>query len=162
MGTLHCATDDGLNRVYVYRRDFSDTPDPLEEPLTLQTLTRLVAGRHHLLKSVLVGKEAALVGIFNGGFQDIIYRAGLHPRRKASELTSAELQHLRRALQTVIDERLRLGGQTDFVDLYGRPGGYEPAMGPAHKGIACRVCGSLPDELSLGGGRIFYCSPCQR
>ena len=39
--------------------------------------------------AVLVGKDALVVGLSNSAFQDIIYRAGLHPKRKASSLNSA-------------------------------------------------------------------------
>lgn len=162
MGSLRCETDDQLKDNYVYRRDFSDTPDPTEEPLTAESFEEVISTRPHALKSVLVGKEAAVVGISNSAFQDIIYRAGLHPKRKASDLAPTERRRLHQALRTVVEERLRLGGKSGFVDLHGREGRYEPAMGPNHKGTACQKCGEQIDVLAMGGGRVYYCPGCQR
>ncbi len=75
-----------------------------------------------------------MVGLSNAAFQDIIYRAGLHPKRRASDLSPEERRALYDAMRFVTTERLRLGGKATFRDLYGVPGGYEPAMGPGMKG----------------------------
>jgi hypothetical protein len=61
----------------------------------------------------------------------------------------------------VVTERLRLGGKTTFRDLYGRSGGYEPAMGPHMKAQQCPICSSTIEKLTLGGGCVFICPGCQ-
>ena len=48
-----------------------------------------------------------------------------------------------------------------FRDLHGRPGEYEPAMGPGMRGKSCPACGSPVLKLSLGGGDVFVCPGCQ-
>lgn len=161
MGALRCDTDDELDDDYVYRRDFSDTPDPTGEGFDYETFDRGLA-RSHALKTVLVGKDASIVGISNSAFQDILYRAGIHPKRKAAELTPAERQSLHNAIRSLVDERAQLGGKTDFIDLHGIPGRYEPLMGPTHKDSVCERCGSAIASLTLGGGRVYFCPGCQR
>lgn len=162
MGVLRCDTDAELESDYVYQRDFSDTPDPTRRALTFEVFDQLVVTRSHALKSVLVGKNAAVVGISNSAFQDILYRAGLHPKRKASELTPAERRRLHEAVQIVMGERQRLGGKQGFIDLYGMPGVYQPAMGPDRKNTACEECGTMIEAVSVGGGRVYLCPACQR
>lgn len=103
-----------------------------------------------------------IVGLSNSAFQDIVYRARLHPRRKASDLAQEEKLELYQAMRFVIGERIRLGGKAEFRDLYGRVGAYEQAMGPAFKGRSCPICGSAVQKLSLGGGDVFVCPSCQK
>jgi hypothetical protein len=47
------------------------------------------------------------------------------------------------------------------VDLYGKPGTYEPLMGPNLKSHPCKKCGSMVDAVGLGGGQVFFCPNCQ-
>jgi formamidopyrimidine-DNA glycosylase len=114
-----------------------------------------------MLKSVLVGKDAVVVGLSNSAFQDIIYRARLHPKRKASELKKDERKALFDAIRLLIQERIRLNGKDQFQDLYGNQGGYTPAMGPNMKQQTCPKCGTLIEKLSMGGGHVYLCPNCQ-
>jgi formamidopyrimidine-DNA glycosylase len=115
-----------------------------------------------MLKSVLVGKDAVIVGISNSAFQDIIYRAKLHPKRKASELDETEQRNLFNAIKLVIEERIRLNGKEEFHDLYGNKGSYTPAMGSNMKGQKCTMCGNSIEKISIGGGSVYLCLQCQR
>jgi formamidopyrimidine-DNA glycosylase len=110
---------------------------------------------------VLVGKDAVVVGLSNSAFQDIIYRAKLHPKRKASELDLDEQKALYSAVKLVLRERIRLNGKNQFLDLYRHRGGYTPAMGPNMRKQNCPVCGTPVEELSHGGGIVFVCPTCK-
>ena len=114
-----------------------------------------------MLKSVLVGKDAIVVGLSNSAFQDIIFRAKLHPKRKASELNQSERQILFDAIRFVLQERIRLKGKDQFYDLFGNQGSYAPAMGPNMKQRRCTECGTSIEKLSVGGGHIYLCPKCQ-
>ena len=162
MGAICASRDEGLDANYMVRRDFvPEIPQPTDEALTPDLFADLLGGAGRQLKPVLVGKDAVVVGLSNAAFQDIIYRAGLHPKRRASDLSPEERRALYDAMRFVTTERLRLGGKATFRDLYGVPGGYEPAMGPGMKGRSCPSCGSPIQKLSLGGGDVFVCPVCQ-
>ena len=162
MGSIYATGDEGLEENYMVRRDFvPEVPEPTDEALTPERFSELLAAANRQLKPVLVGKDAVVVGLSNAAFQDIIYRAGLHPKRRASQLSPDERRALYDAMRFVTTERLRLGGKQGFRDLYGTPGGYQPAMGSAMKGQACPACGSAVQKLSLGGGDVFVCPGCQ-
>ena len=162
MGIIQALTDEELPHSYVYRRDFSATASPVEEGFTFERFSKEIAGRNVNLKTVLVGKDAAVVGLGNAAFQDIIYRAHLHPKRKASELNAAEQQALFEAIQYVVKQRINFGGKNQFVDFYGKQGSYTPAMGPNMKGKICTECGADVAKLSFGGGQIYLCPECQK
>jgi formamidopyrimidine-DNA glycosylase len=162
MGGIHVLKDSDLTKSYVFRRDFNpEIRSPADEEFTFELFSKLLADNNTALKSVLVGKDAVVVGLSNSAFQDILYRARLHPKRKASELTASEKQSLYNAIQQVLKERIRLGGKDQFTDLYGRQGRYKPAMGPNMKQQRCPTCGTLIEKMSAGGGQVFFCPKCQ-
>ena len=161
MGIIQALKDDELEKSYVYRRDFSQTPAPIGEKFKFDQFSNGLSSKTVNIKSLIVGKDALVVGLGNSAFQDIIYRAKIHPKRKSSELVDAEKRGLFEALAFVIQERIRAGGKTQFQDLYGKQGTYVPAMGPNMKNRDCPTCQTPVKMLSLGGGQVFYCPICQ-
>jgi formamidopyrimidine-DNA glycosylase len=162
MGGVRVLKDDELTSSYVFKRDFNpEMLSPVDENFTFERFSELLAGKNRALKPVLVGKDAVLVGLSNSAFQDVIYRAKLHPKRKASELNLNEQKAIYNAVKLVIRERLRLNGKNQFLDLYQKQGGYAPAMSPNMRKKDCPVCGTPIEELSLGGGKVFVCPKCQ-
>ena len=162
MGVIQALKDDDLEHSYVFRRDFdSEVLSPIDEEFTFERFSKLLADNNRALKSVLVGKDAVVVGLSNSAFQDILYRARLHPKRKASELNDGERRALYDAVRLLFRERIRLKGKDQFLDLYGNQGDYTPAMGPNMKQQNCLMCGTPIEKLSVGGGHVFFCPKCQ-
>jgi formamidopyrimidine-DNA glycosylase len=162
MGGMRVLKDAELMDSYVFKRDFNtETLSPIDEDFTFERFSRLLSENNRALKSVLVGKDAVLVGLSNSAFQDIIYRAKLHPRRKTSELKLREQKALYNSVKLVLQERLRLNGKNQFLDLYQNQGRYISTMGPNMRRKNCPICESPIQELSLGGGKVFVCPKCQ-
>jgi formamidopyrimidine-DNA glycosylase len=90
MGVIKAVRDEDLGQSYVYRRDFSEKPSLLDDDFDLDSFSQLVSAEDRGVKSLLVGREAIVVGLSNSAFQDIIYRAGIHPKRKGSDLSEEE------------------------------------------------------------------------
>jgi formamidopyrimidine-DNA glycosylase len=162
MGIIQALKDDELKRSYVFRRDFNpEVISPIEEEFIFERFSQLLTENNRMLKSVLVGKDAVVVGLSNSAFQDIVYRARLHPKRKASELNEDERRALYDAIRLVLQERIRLKGKDQFYNLYGNQGDYTPAMGPNMKHQPCPICGTPIEKLSVGGGHVYFCPNCQ-
>jgi formamidopyrimidine-DNA glycosylase len=162
MGLIHASKDSELEKLYVYRRDFNENiSSPLDPKFTFEHFAQLLSEKNRMLKPVLVGKDAIVVGLSNSAFQDILYRAQLHPKRKAAELLREEKQALYDAIRFVLHERVKMNGKNQFHDLYGNQGGYIPAIGPHMKQKPCRICGTQIVKLSVGGGNVYLCPQCQ-
>lgn len=162
MGGIRVSKDSELMSSYVFKRDFNpEILSPIHKDFTFSRFSKLLAENSRALKPVLVGKDAVLVGLSNTAFQDIIYRAKLHPKRKASELALDEQKALYNAIELVLRERIRLNGKDQFLDLYQKRGSYTPVMGPNMRKQNCPACGTPIEELSLGGGKVFTCPRCQ-
>ena len=158
MGVIYAADDDQLNGAYIYRRDYLGAPNPGD--LTPERFTELITEKSTQLKPLLVGKNAVVSGLSNSAYQDVLYRAGIHPRRKSSELSSSQIDALYDAVKALIEERLRLGGKDEILDLFGKRGGYTPVMGPNMKDRPCPRCGAKVERMALGGGQVHYCPGC--
>ncbi|MCW3995149.1 MAG: hypothetical protein NWE98_03245 [Candidatus Bathyarchaeota archaeon] len=161
MGIIQALKDDELQNSYVYRRDFSETLSPIDKAFSFDRFEGALSNKNINLKAMLVGKEAVVVGLGNSSFQDIIFRAGIHPKRRASDLTGDERYALYNSIKQLIADRIRLGGKDQFIDFYGKWGSYKPSMGPNMKGKNCVACGGAVEHVSIGGGQVFYCPNCQ-
>jgi formamidopyrimidine-DNA glycosylase len=134
---------------------------PVDEHFTPQLLAGMVqTAAGHVLKQMLMDQRV-LAGIGNGYVQDILFRAGLHPKRKAGSLDSGEVHRLHAAIQTTLTQAMAQGGRVGEVDLYGQPGGYQPIMAAAQVGKPCPICGTPIQRTTILGTASFLCPSCQ-
>lgn len=162
MGIIEALNNDELEHSYLYKRDFSKVTSPLDNSaFTFERFSHELASKNVNIKQALVGKDAVIVGFSNSAYQDAIYRARVHPKRKANSLNETEKHALYDSIRFLIQERLKLGGKNQFTDLYGKQGCYIPRMGPNMKEQACPRCDTKIENLSLGGGQTYFCPKCQ-
>ena len=106
-------------------------------------------------------EQGSIAGIGNGYLQDILFRAGIHPKRKAGQLSREERLNLYDAVVGTLSEAVRLGGSGFEHDLYGSPGRYERVMGGHMKGKPCPRCGRTIEKLRVLGSNCYVCPKCQ-
>ena len=163
MGLVYSATDQEAINLYVVKRDFSETPSPVgEQNFTFERFVELLDTKGQNVKSAIVGKTAIVVGLSNAAFQEIIYKAGIHPKRNTSTLTADEKRDVYDAMKEILNERIIAGGKNNWLNLYGEPGRYTPVMGPNMKGKNCPACGTLIEKIAHGGGQVYFCPHCQK
>ncbi len=114
-----------------------------------------------MIKDILTVEQSKIAGIGNGYFQEIIFKAKIHPKRKAGGLTEKERNALYNAVTEVLGEAIELGGKDDILDLYGKKGGYNKILGAHALGKPCPDCGTAMEGLDLLGSRTYYCPSCQ-
>jgi len=100
-------------------------------------------------------------GIGNGYLQDILFRAGLHPRRKVRGLKAAEARRLHRAIRKVLTDAVSKGGRDDELDLFGRGGRYVRLLDRRSKGRPRPNCGTRIAKIQYLGGACYLCPNCQ-
>jgi len=162
MGVIYAVNDDGLEDSYMYRRDFLAGVSPIGPDYRWEWFQETIGSQNKQLKPLIVGKDAPLIGLSNAAFQDIIYRAGLHPKRQASALSEIELHALYDSIRYIVEERFKQGGKDEFVDINGVHGKYVPAMGSNMNGKTCPKCGTKIEKISHGGGSVYLCPHCQQ
>jgi len=162
MGIIYAVPDNMITENYMYNRDFLGGVSPDEPDFTWEWFKETIGAENRQLKPLLVGKDAHIIGVSNATFQDVIYRAKIHPKRRASDISEDELHALYDAIKTVVTERLEKKGKTEFTDIYGEKGGYVAVMGPKMKNQNCPRCGSTIEKLAHGGGSVYLCPVCQK
>ncbi len=139
-------------------------PTPLDPEFSFDYFSRLVdsllkAGKRSV--KGLLTQEQLIPGLGNSIAQDILFKAGLHPKRPLSELGPAERRRLYGAILAVVKEAVKEGGRADELDLYGRPGGYVRLMESRKVGLPCPVCGRRIEKVQYLGGACYFCPNCQ-
>ena len=94
--------------------------------------------------------QGAISGVGNLLADEILWRARLNPRRPASELTTDELDHLRRAVRAAIRDAVKNGGA--------HTGHFTPHR---ERGGHCPRCGTELERATIGGRTTFWCPSCQ-
>ncbi|MHA2252603.1 MAG: DNA-formamidopyrimidine glycosylase family protein [Candidatus Kariarchaeaceae archaeon] len=161
MGALKALNNQQLETSYMYKREYSGKLSPMDGEFSFEHFSTSLKNKNRQLKSVLVGKDAEFIGLMNSAFQDILYRAKIHPKRKASSLNDQQLLALYSAIKDLVSERLDKHGKVEFLDLYQKSGKYNAKMGPNMKNMDCEKCGCPIESISHGGGKVFLCQTCQ-
>ncbi|MCU0503867.1 MAG: endonuclease VIII, partial [Anaerolineae bacterium] len=100
-------------------------------------------------------------GVGNGCLQDILFRARIHPRRRALDLREGERRALHAALRDTLGQMVAQGGRDGEIDLYGQPGGYQRILSSETAGKPCPECGTPIEKISYLGGASYFCPKCQ-
>jgi formamidopyrimidine-DNA glycosylase len=94
--------------------------------------------------------QGAIAGVGNLLADESLWRARLHPRRPAGELTPAELDRLRRELRAATRAAIRLGGAHTGELIEHRV-----------RGGSCPRCSTPLERATVGGRTTFWCPACQ-
>lgn len=136
---------------------------PLDEGFTAERVTALLADYEPAKEPIKAWftNSRSVLGIGNGYLQDILLRAGVHPRRKVGSITADEAAALWRGTRETITAAVAAGGRRTEFDLYDQRGGYEPLLDRYRKGAPCPRCGTMIESFSFLGGSCYVCPTCQ-
>ncbi|MCD7969282.1 MAG: endonuclease VIII [Alistipes sp.] len=109
----------------------------------------------------LLATEQRFPGLGNGVLQDILFNAGIHPKRKTSTLGESGLDTLYRSIRHTLGEMAGHGGRDSEMDLYGNKGGYVAFLSKDTAGKPCPKCGSTIVKENYMGGSVYFCPACQ-
>ena len=121
----------------------------------------LAAAKPTLSMKAFLATEQRFCGLGNGVLQDILFAAGLHPKRKLSTLSDQEREELPAHIVNVLRDMTDKGGRDTERDLWGAPGGYRTAMSRNALPTGCPRCGGPITKEAYLGGAVYYCPRCQ-
>jgi formamidopyrimidine-DNA glycosylase len=105
--------------------------------------------------------EQRIPGLGNGVLQDILFSAGIHPKRKLATMSDEDKSKLYRSVKETLALMRVHGGRDTEKDLFNRNGGYETILSKNTMNAPCRVCGSKIERQNFMGGNIYFCTNCQ-
>ncbi len=139
-------------------------PEPLGEGFGVQYLRETLSHRRAQIKSLLLDQEV-VAGIGNIYADEILYDAGLHPRRKANTLTDGEWEALYGAILKNLSAGIEHRGTTFglYRDVLGRKGHHQDHLRVFLRASKpCPGCGGKVVKERVGGRATFLCPRCQR
>jgi formamidopyrimidine-DNA glycosylase len=139
-------------------------PEPLSDEFDGAYLARMAKGRRVAIKQLIMNSRV-VVGIGNIYASEVLFRAGIRPRRHAGRIAREELDVLARAIKAVLSAAIRSGGTTlrDYVNPDGMPGYFRQKLFVYERaGKACRRCSAPIRQFVQGQRSTYYCASCQR
>ena len=130
------------------------------------TFAARLRGRRARLKPLLLDQRV-LAGIGNIYSDEILWTAGLRWSRPADRLRPVEVRRLHAATTEVLTAAVEQRGSSladaQYVDLSGRPGGYQEHHAVYGRlGAPCPRCGRPIERIVVAQRSHFWCRRCQR
>lgn len=141
-------------------------PEPLGNAFHEAHLVARLAGRNTPIKSALLDQRI-VAGLGNIYVCETLYRARIHPARKAGRISAARVRSLVPLIREVLHEAIEAGGSTlrDFKQADGELGYFQHSFDVyGREGAPCRTpgCASQVRRIVQSGRSSFYCPTCQR
>jgi formamidopyrimidine-DNA glycosylase len=141
-------------------------PEPLSNAFHEAHLINAFKGRMSPVKSVLLDQRI-VSGLGNIYVCETLYRAKIHPARKAARISAGRVAALVPIIRAVLREAIEAGGSSlrDFRQADGELGYFQHSFDVyGREGEACRTpdCSEAIRRIVQSGRSSFYCAQCQR
>ncbi|MFP4384703.1 MAG: endonuclease VIII [Spirochaetia bacterium] len=150
------------NKYYFTARE---KPDPFTDGFTFEYFSSLFSSCSPKISAnsakAFLATEQRIPGLGNGVLQDILYNAGVHPKRKMGTLSGEEFRNLYNRIKETLSEMEARGGRNTEKDLFGEPGRYGTKMSRLTMGQPCGTCGTTIEKKPYMGGAVYFCPKCQ-
>jgi len=138
-------------------------PEPLSRSFTAAKFAERLRRRSARLKTLLLD-QGFVAGIGNIYADEALWRARLHPLRRADELTPDEVRRLHRAIRRVLREGIANRGASfsDYVGADGEPGANAERLAVYRRtDLPCFRCGRPISRIVVGQRGTHFCPRCQ-
>ena len=139
-------------------------PEPLDWTFTAEVLAGRLQGRRVAIKAALLD-QAVVAGVGNIYADEALFRAGIHPLRRAAGLTVDEIAALRDAIRQVMAESIDQRGTLlrDYRTPYGADGAFQERLRVYRQtGRPCPRCGAAIERIRVTQRSTHFCPQCQR
>ncbi len=141
-------------------------PEPFGNDFHEAHLVAAFKGRNMPVKSALLDQRI-IAGLGNIYVCEALYRAGIHPARKAGQVSARRVASLVPIIRQVLSEAIDAGGSSlkDFRRADGELGYFQHSFDVyGREGAPCRTpdCTKAIERIVQSGRSSFYCASCQR
>lgn len=138
-------------------------PEPFDPRCSAAYLRAALGARRLPIKAGLLD-QTVVAGIGNIYADESLFAAGLHPRRPAASLQTAEWTRLSAAIPAVLQLAIDQNAMTAAEYLAGEGRTYRDAYFQVygHEGDACPRCGTPIARIKVAGRSSCFCPHCQR
>ncbi len=139
-----------------------EKPSVFTQEFSIQHFKNLIAeGEKSLSLKGLLATKQRLPGLGNGCLQDILFNAGMHPKKKVNTLTDAQTEILYNSTISTLKEMTAQGGRDTEKNIYGKQGGYSTILSAKTHSNPCPKCNGGIVKQAYMGGNVYFCPACQ-
>jgi formamidopyrimidine-DNA glycosylase len=138
-------------------------PEPLASTFSSARFAARLRGRSARLKALLLD-QSFIAGVGNIYADEALWRARLHPLRRADTLTPDEVRRLHRSIRSVLRQGIANRGASfsDYVDARGEEGENAERLSVYRRtGEPCYRCGTPISRIVVGQRSTHFCPRCQ-
>lgn len=141
-------------------------PEPLGNTFNESYLISRLAGRNTPIKSALLDQRI-VAGLGNIYVCEVLFRAGIHPKRKAGQISAKRVATLVPLIRQVLSEAIAAGGSSlrDYRQSDGELGYFQHVFQVYDReGQPCAThgCDKTIQRIVQSGRSSFFCPQCQR
>ncbi|MFS0673043.1 DNA-formamidopyrimidine glycosylase [Ornithinibacillus sp. 179-J 7C1 HS] len=139
-------------------------PDPFDEDFTADYFYKKLKSTNRSIKAVLLD-QSIVAGLGNIYVDETLFKARVHPLRKANKLTKKEVQEIRKQAILTLEEAVAQGGTTirSYVNSQGEMGMFQQELSVyGQENKECPNCGKSITKMKVGGRGTHVCLNCQK
>lgn len=134
------------------------------EKLTKEYLYEKIHKKNIPIKSLLLD-QTIISGLGNIYANEVMFDARINPSRLGKDISLNECDLIVKASKKIIDAAIKDGGTTikSYTSSLGVTGRFQQHL-MVHKreGEECKVCGTLIENVKIGGRSTYFCPKCQK
>lgn len=128
-------------------------PDAHSDSFDLDTFKNLLNDKRGMIKSALMD-QSFIAGIGNECSDEILYQAGIHPKKTTSDLSDSDVTRIFQKMQEVLKEKIESNMEHRTL-----PDSY--ILNHREEGAECPKCGGTIQKIKVSGRNGYYCPQCQ-
>lgn len=108
--------------------------------------------------------QTVVAGLGNIYVDEVLWRTKIHPLSKANMIPANKVCELRKNINTIITQAIRLHGTTvhTYLDANGQTGGFQKMLQVyGHVGDPCPICQTKFEKIKVDGRGTTFCPHCQ-
>ncbi len=145
-----------------YHRNSLQSTSPLDDAFDKNLFDNIFKSvKKDMSIKALLATEQRIPGLGNGVLQDILFKSGIHPKRKISTLSDLQKDDLFHCLKMTLQSMTDKGGRDTEKDFYGNWGKYKSILSKNTYKDPCPNCGGEIRKEAYMGGSVYYCGTCQ-
>lgn len=138
--------------------------EPGDKNLTSSYLLDKFKNKRLPIKTVLLD-QTIISGLGNIYVNEVMFYAKINPLKEAKNISKEECDLIVKGSDEIIREAIKMGGTTikSYTSSLGVTGRFQQNL-KVHKreGEACLVCGTIINNIKIGGRSTYYCPKCQK
>ncbi len=139
--------------------------EPLKSDFKFVDFKNIFKDKKAPVKAILMD-QSKIAGIGNIYADEILFEAGIMPKRAAGSLSEDELKRVFKACGSVLKKAIKYRGTTfsDYLDADGKMGNFTSFLKVygRKEGEKCLDCPGIIRKMKIGGRSTKYCEGCQK